>query len=731
MRRGTTLELTLTGSNLAGPTGLLLSFPATVVIPTDANNGKDNGKLLVRLAVPKDAPLGFHTLRLATARGISNFRVFCVDDLPQILEVDTNRSRTTPQPVPVPCVVAGKCDVPESADWYKVTVKAGQRVSFEVLGRRLGSAFDPQITLYDPRTGRELIGGHSNDAPGLQTDPRLTHTFKDAGDYLVEIRDVSYRGAGDFWYRLRIGDFPCATTPLPLAVKRGTKTAISFAGPNVEGVAPVEVNAPADPAVAAVWVAPKGANGLYGWPVNLALSDTDELLEQEPNDEPAKANRVPVPGAITGRFLKKGDLDHYVFAAKKGQRLIVEAHTHDLHSPAEVYMVLRDAKGGQLQASNPAAAPRLDFTAPADGDYTLAVEHLHYWGGPDETYRITVTPYEPSFEVSVALDRFSAPQGGTATLPILVTRHDYPGPIEVSVRGEGLSGTVTIPAGQPPNPKVPAAQLQLTANASLPLGPRAFRIEGKATINGKPFMTFASVREAVSKEMAELPVPPRQTWTEFALAVTEKLPFTLVVKLDHTPGSPGEPVPLTVTATRDPGFTAEIALSAVGLPPNVAAALKNIPANMTEAKGQLNPAANAAVGSSAITIVGKAKHKDTEFEVKSAPVQLVLADKPPFTLAAKFDAPSTMRGKPAVLTVTATRTAGFTGEIALSLSGLPANVMPMLKNIAAKEAEAKLQLSAKADAPPGQYAVTVTGKAKHKNKDFSTSAPPVPLVLTK
>ena len=78
VQRGTSIDLTLTGANLAGPTGLLLSFPARVTIPTEANNGKDNGKLLVHLDVPADAPLGFHTLRLATSRGISNFRLLLV-----------------------------------------------------------------------------------------------------------------------------------------------------------------------------------------------------------------------------------------------------------------------------------------------------------------------------------------------------------------------------------------------------------------------------------------------------------------------------------------------------------------------------------------------------------------------------------------------------------------------------------------------------------------------------
>src|SRR5262245_31210161 len=168
MPRGTKLELTLTGTNLAEPTGFWTSFPATVTIPTDMNNGKEPTKLRVVLEVPKDAPLGFYSVRLATARGMSNFRTFCIDDLPQTMEVDTNQNKATPQALVVPSVVIGRADA-EKSDWYKVTVKAGERLSFEVLGRRLGSAFDPQITLYSAATGRELPGGHSNDSPGAQT----------------------------------------------------------------------------------------------------------------------------------------------------------------------------------------------------------------------------------------------------------------------------------------------------------------------------------------------------------------------------------------------------------------------------------------------------------------------------------------------------------------------------------------------------------------------------------
>src|SRR5260370_1684192 len=96
VQRGTALDLTLTGTNLAEPTGLWTSFPASVTIPNDNNNGKDNPKLRLHPDVPKDAPLRFHSIRLATTRGMSNFRLFCIDDLPQIIEVHSNPSKSTP-----------------------------------------------------------------------------------------------------------------------------------------------------------------------------------------------------------------------------------------------------------------------------------------------------------------------------------------------------------------------------------------------------------------------------------------------------------------------------------------------------------------------------------------------------------------------------------------------------------------------------------------------------------
>lgn len=710
MQRGTKLELTLTGTNLADPTGLWTSFPSKAVFPTDMNNGKDNAKLRVQLEVPADAPLGFHTLRLATTRGMSNFRVFTLDDLTNVMEVDTNRARGTAQAVTAPCVVSGRADA-EAADFFKVTVKAGQRLTFEILGRRLGSAFDPQISLYN-KNGREMPAGFNLDAPGLQTDARLTYTFKEAGDYTVEVRDVQWRGGPDFFYRLRIGDFPCATTPLPLAVQRGVKTTVNFAGTNLEGVAPVEVTAPADPTVSALWIAPKGSSGQSGWPVLLAISDTPESNEVEPNNEAAKATKITAPCGVTGRFLEKGDVDYYVFNAKKGQRFIIDAQTFELNSPADVYLVLRDVKAAQLAVSNPDVGPRIDFTVPADGDYTIVAEHLHFSSGPEETYHLTVLPYEPGFDLSVQLDRWDAPQAGTFNIPILLTRRDYQGAIDVSVVGTGLSGTVQIPTFTPPPkpPNVPAATLTITIAENAPVGPLTFTIQGKATVNMKPVVRLANYRALVTTQMAALPFPPPQFETPVAVAVKARPPFMLSAKFDAANVEPGKPITATITANRAPGFAEEIVLNATGLPATVKATLKNIAKGQNDVKIPFEVAPTAVAGTFPITFSGKAKAGMVEISGNASPASLVVFIIP-FELKVEPTPLPLQQGAKAKLKVTATRNK-YAGVINLAVMNLPAGVTAGPAVLAANVNTIEIELTAAATATLGDKAnVNVVGTA--------------------
>jgi hypothetical protein len=709
IERGKPAELLLTGTNLVGATGLSLGAgtPVNYTLPRD---GKDSAKLTVQLTAAPNTPLGLYPLRLATRRGLSNVQLVAVDDVPQVTKNDKNNTQQTAQPLSMPCAVTGRCDA-EKADYYRVTVAAGQRLSFDVHGRRLGSPIDPQLSIYHGKTMRELA--FDNDSPGCQGDPRLRYTFKEAGDYVIEVKDVLNRGGPDYIYRLRIGDFPLATAPVPMAARRGSKVHVLFAGPHVEGVAPVDVAVPTDPAVTAVWVAPRAPSGLTGAPVALAISDHDELVETEPNNEAAKANRIPVPGGITGRFQQSDDTDCYVFTAKKGQKLQIAAHTLELYSPTLVYMVLKDAKtGADVAKNNPqAAAPadqRIEFTSAADGDYVLEVQHLTYAGGPSEVYRITVAPVVPGFDLVLPADRFELAPGSFVPIPVTVVRRGYTGPIDLKL--SGLPGSATV------KPNQTAAAIIARAAPDQRPGAYTATVTGTATIDGKHVTESASARAVLSQALNGLPYPPLNLNTQIGIGVIEKAPFTLAVKMDPPEGVPGSKATITITATRDKDFTQDITiLPPVNLPPNVPA--PKIPAI---AKGKndvsfpldLNP--KAPMGDYAVLFTAKSKLKEGEVTTAALPLDLVVG--PPFALKVEPATVALQPGDKAKIKVVATRRGGYKGPITLDARKLPANVTGAKATIAADQTTAELEITAAANAAPAEKTdVDVLGTASALN----------------
>ena len=707
IQRGQPTELMFTGVNLSNATGLSLGTAAEATFPPV--DKPDPAKLKVQLKVPPDTPLGLYPLRIATPRGQSNLRLIAVDELPQIVENEKNNSRETAQAIPVPCAVSGRTDA-EKGDYYKITVAAGQRLSFDVLGRRLGGPIDPQLSIIHGKTGRELA--FDNDSPGCQTDPRLSYTFKDAGDYLIEIRDVLNRGGIDYVYRLRVGDFPLATTPMPIAAKRGTKAKVSFAGPMVEGVAPVEVAVPTDPNVSVVWVAPKGPSGLHGWPVALAVSDLDELVETEPNNDAAKANRLPVPGAITGRFQQTDDTDCYVFAAKKGQKLMIEAHTLELYSPSLVYMVLKNAKtNAEVARANPATPPpgdqRFEFTAPDDGDFVLEVQHLNFAGGHSEVYRITITPSAPGFDVNLPIERFGLAPGSFAPIPVQAVRRGYTGPIDLTIAGPpGFEGKATLKAGQN------SGVLVVNAKPDMPKAPYNVRVVATATIDGKAVTKPASARAAISAALSGLPYPPLDLNTQIALGVVDKAPFSLAVKMNVPEAVPGLPPTITISAMRDAGFVDEITFNPpLNLPPGAGPPkIPTIAKDKTETSFPLDLNAKVPMGEYAIIFSGKAKTKEGEIAASAPPLFITLV--PPFELKVEPATLALNPGEKGKLKVTATRKGGYKGPIALEVRKLPAGVTSGKGMIAADQATAELDIAIDAKAAPAdKMDVDVLGTA--------------------
>jgi hypothetical protein len=115
-----------------------------------------------------------------------------------------------------------------------------------------------------------------------------------------------------------------------------------------------------------------------------------EVLEKEPNDEPATAQMIGVNSAVHGTSDGNKD-DLFKFPAKKGQRIVLDCQAGKLDSMLDATMTLAASDGKLLASSRDynGRDPLIDFVAPADGEYFVTVHDLSYRGG--FPYRLVVT----------------------------------------------------------------------------------------------------------------------------------------------------------------------------------------------------------------------------------------------------------------------------------------------------------------------------------------------------
>ncbi len=129
-------------------------------------------------------------------------------------------------------------------------------------------------------------------------------------------------------------------------------------------------------------------------PRAFVVSDHKDIAEQESNDDVPKAQRIELNTTVNGVVLTATDVDYYVFAGKKGQRVVFACMTTSIDSRLPVILQVFSSDGAPLGSnrgySNDDAV--MDATLPADGDYYVRVSSFSYTqGGVDCFYRLTVT----------------------------------------------------------------------------------------------------------------------------------------------------------------------------------------------------------------------------------------------------------------------------------------------------------------------------------------------------
>jgi hypothetical protein len=729
LKPGQANDLKLQGAGLVGPTQLWTSFPAEAALASDVDkNGTNANECVYRVTVPADVPVGIYGVRVATASGSSPLRLVVIDDLPSVAQAGGNHVFANAQTLTLPTAVDGQVGN-LSQHYFKFTVAAGQLVSFDVLARRIGSALDPMIRLLDAN-GRELA--YSDDVPGLQGDCRLCYQFKDAGEYRLEVRDIRYQGGGTHFFRLRIGDFPCVTVPYPLAVKKGAPATVNFAGIHLDGVQPAAVNFPADAPNEWACVAAKRANGVSSGFAQIAISSRDEILETEPNDDRTMATRVDLAHGINGRFEKPGDVDHFVFTAKKGQAFTFTGITRRQGSPVSLQMRLLNPAGAQVATKDDFGAvdPSFDFTFPEDGDYTLAAQDLYRQGGSAYAYRIVASPVQPGFQLSATADTLNVVADGTSMVTVTVARKNYAGPIQIAA--------TDLPPGITSHPTVIGpgrdnAVLTLRAAADAPAGKiAAARIVGTAKIGEADRTEIASISPALTTLFAGLPWPPQNVSESFAVSVAPKQPISLRAEPAELVFGKDLSAKLKVIVARDEKFDAQINIAVSpaqnGLPPGITAAVKPIAAKTNEIEIVFSANAQAPLGEFTAVLTGAINQNNVNTTQPTPGITLRLRS--PFEVSAKLEADKLARGGTVKGKVTIDRNPAFTGPITLTLQNLPKGVTAAPATVAEGASETEIVLTAAADAAQGAVNnINVKGDAMAGNAKLTGTSPNIVLTV--
>ncbi len=420
-----TTRVVLTGTAFSAPLRVWTSCEAQVAVvsvePTQAT---------LDITPAAGASLGPIGLWVATAEGPTDSINMLIDDLPSIVDNAANHQREQAQAIVPMCGVDGTSDGPLS-DFYRFHAQAGQRIAFEVHAQRIGSTMDPVLRLLDA-TGKQVW--MIDDEDGCP-DSRFAFEFKDEGDYLLEVFDSRFAAGGR--YRLRIGDFPIVSAPMPLAAQFGTRFECGFVGQDAAKLPAREVEIPTTYPYETMSIAARLPEGKSSSWVPMLLRTSVQVSEPIAAGEGRGPFAIPV--GISGRLTAANESDSFQVTGVKGQGSQFICRTRSLGMPTMLQMQLFNAAGAKVAESavNDADEWSFNFTFPEDGVYRLAVNDLLHRGGAEFGYLVEVGAI-PTFSVALKADpkvkeRFAIElEQGAAAIDVQVTRSGYEGPIDIA-----------------------------------------------------------------------------------------------------------------------------------------------------------------------------------------------------------------------------------------------------------------------------------------------------------
>lgn len=606
-QRGTDWKLTVTGNRLDDFESLIFFSPGFTQKSVDK---VEKNKVQLTISVAADVPSGNHLMRIRTKSGVSHARQVFVGPFPNVEEKEPNTEFEAAQPIQFNQTVEGVV-LNEDVDYYKITAKKGQRISVEADGLRLGYVtFDPYIAILDKDRFEKAF---SDDTILHRQDGYCSFVAEYDGDYYVMMRESSYRGGGNNYYRLHVGSFRRPDVVYPAGGKIGSTTKVRFIEKDGTFEEDSQLPAEVDPGFMMYSKTQEAAPS--GNPFRLV--PFDNALEAEPNDEQAKATPTPTgePIALNGIIEKPGDVDFFKVPLKKGQQVVVQAFAQSLGSPLDSVVNIYNEKGGSLGGNDDGGGRRrLDskqtLTVPADGNYFVRVtDHLDR-GGPNYVYRLEMVASQPDLifaspQYSVNDTHYrqfmAVPRGGRMALLENFTRSNVSGDFKFEApnlpAGVKMLSDI-VPKDQPNMPLVfEAAPDAPLGHATVPV--KLTPLDANQKVVGKMRQEFDIVRSGNVVYYTEIE-------DKLPVAVVEEVPYSLEIVKPAVPLVTNGVMNLKVISKRKEGFKSAIRVLMVWKPAGVSTlGEQTIPEGQNECTFVLDANANVPAGTWKFVVQGE------------------------------------------------------------------------------------------------------------------------------
>ena len=714
-QRGTDVEILISGSELEEPQEVFFEeghITVKAVAEDKANVVK------ATLAIPADCPLGPHRLRVRTAEGLSELRMFHVHAVEQFPETEPNNTAEAAQPITPGTAVWGALGN-EDVDVFKVHLPAGGRLAAVVEAVSLDQQMlDPHLEIVNAK-GFTLAA--CDDHPLLAQDAAVAVTVKDEGDYFLRVRESSYRG-GNAIYLLHVGDFPVPHVAWPPGGAAGSEIAVEWigdpAGPFSETIALTAVDLHG-----LVRVRPTRDGKASPLAVPLRATTAPVVTVEEPAAEPEQALKVTAPTALAGRMDASDDVDWIRIEAPKGSKWRVAGWGRRLGSPVDLVINAHrdDAKRQRITGNDDAEGPDsvVQVTVPEEGSFLLRVNDFQQRGGPDFIYWIDVEPLVPNVTLSVPPAQtktqqrlvVAVPRGNRMALYFNASRNDCGDPVALAF--DGLPAGVTALAAPFTQP-APGGIVVFEAAADAPRGTALAAVSPRRGA-GETATVIGGLRQGTEMIYGD----PNRTPYRIAIsdrlpiAVVEEAPVTIELETPATPIARRGVLELKVKVQRAADYDGKVRLELPFKPPGIGASAVEVKEGQTEVSLPLNASADAPIQDWQIAVAAslvpasddkkqqkQARRAGRGSWIASRPVTLSVVE-PLVELAAEKAVVE--QGAEATLVFKTTKPATFSGSAKVRLMGLPVKTEASELELLPGKETLEFAVKVAADAPAGKH----------------------------